>query len=381
MADYDLERYRALFPHLQTNLRYFNHAAVSPFSTPVREAVQSYLQMKNVTNPEPFELLLKTMIETKEKLGRLVGTSKDRIALMDNTSNGLNIIATGIDWKAGDRIILPDIEFPANVYPFMNLKRHGVEIDFVLHRGGKILVEDIERLITPRTRLVSISHVQFLHGFRADLQAISALCHKNSILLSVDAIQSAGTTPIDVRAMGIDFLAAGGQKWLMGPEGIAFIYVSEECQNRLSLGSMGWMNNKDFFSDFFRYRIDLEDSARRFENGTPNAMGVFGLNASVGLLLEVGIEKIERQLVHLTQVIIDRVRKEGVELVSPEQPSERGGIVTFRPPNAQAMFQRLRKANVMVSIREECIRFSPHFYNTEAELSEALDVAFAPLPS
>jgi len=377
MPDYNLEHYRGLFPHLKTGLRYFNHAAVAPFSRPVRDALESYLQMKNVTNPEPFELVLKAMVETKEKLARLINTSRERIAILDNTSNSLNIIATGLDWKSGDRVIVPDIEFPANVYPFMNLKRRGVELDFVPHRGGKIALEDIERRITPRSRLLSISHVQFLHGYRSDLAAISEICHSRGVLFSVDAIQSAGAAPIDVQAMGIDFLAAGGQKWLMGPEGIAFVYVSEACQERLALGTMGWMNNKDFFSDFFRYRIDLEDSARRFENGTPNCMGVFGLNASLGLLLEVGAERIEQHLVDLTQGVINRVKERGIELVSPEDRRERAGIVTFRPKDAQVMFQRLREEKVMVSIREGCIRFSPHFYNSSQELEEALDIAFA----
>jgi cysteine desulfurase / selenocysteine lyase len=377
MPDYDLERYRGLFPHIKEGLRYFNHAAVSPFSNPVREAIQKYLQMKNVTNPEPFELLLKTMVETKEKLGRLINAPRDRIALLDNTSNGLNILATGIDWKAGDRILVPDIEFPSNVYPFMNLKRRGVEIDFVPNRRGRILPEDIERLIGVRTRLLSISHVQFLHGYRSDLKAISGICRNRGVIFSVDAIQSVGAIPVDVEQMGIDFLAAGGQKWLMGPEGIAFVYVSQACQERMTLGTMGWMNNKDFFSDFFRYRIDLDDSARRFENGTPNSMGVFGLNASAGLLLEVGPHRTERHLAELTQLIINRVKELGVELVSPEQESERAGIVTFRPANAQAMFQKLRDHKIMVSIREGCIRFSPHFYNSSQEIEEALDVAFA----
>jgi len=376
MPDYDLERYRAMFPHLKTGLRYFNHAAVSPFSTPVRDAIESYLEMKNVTNPEPFEFVLKAMVETKEKLARLINTSRERIAILDNTSNGLNIIATGLDWKPGDRVMVPDIEFPANVYPFMNLKRRGVELDFVPNRRGKVALEDIERRITPRTRLLSISHVQFLHGYRSDLRAISDLCQRRGVLLSVDAIQSAGAVPIDVQSMGIDFLAGGGQKWLMGPEGIAYVYVSEACQERLALGTMGWMNNKDFFSDFFRYRIDLEASARRFENGTPNCMGVFGLNASLRLLLEVGTERIEHHLAELTQYVSDRASALGIELVSPEDSRERAGIVTFRPKNGQAMFQTLRDRKVMVSIREGCIRFSPHFYNSIEELEEALDIAF-----
>jgi len=375
MPEYDIKKYRSYFPYLTSGMLYFDHAAVSPFSTPVRKAIEEYLALKSETEPGPFERVLRLMVETKERIGKLVGTSKERIALFDNTSNGLNVLAGGLDWKPGDRILLTDIEFPANVYPFMNLRRHGVEVDFVKNENGQIRPEAIETAITPKTKLFSISHVQFLHGFKANLAAIGAICRQKGVIFSVDAIQAAGVVPIDVDAMKIDFLSSGGQKWLMAPEGIAFIYVSEGCQERLKLGTMGWMNNKDFFSDFFRYRIDPDPSARRFENGTPNFAGMFGFNASLQLLLEVGVEKIQHHLRDLTQFVIDRVTKAEMELVSPASPEDRAGIVTFRPKNAPEIFAELKKHNIHVSIREDCIRFSPHFYNTRDELEKALTIA------
>lgn len=375
MPEYDIEKYRTYYPYLKSGMMYFDHAAVSPFSLPVREAIENYLTLKSETEPGPFEMALRTMAKTKVRLGELLHSSPERVAIFDNTSNGLNVLATGLDWKSGDRVLVTDMEFPANVYPFMNLNRLGVEVDFVKNRKGEIRPEDVEASITPKTRLFSISHVQFLHGFKADLAALGSLCRQKGIVFCVDAIQAAGVVPIDVNAMKIDFLSSGAQKWLMAPEGTAFIYVSEECQQKLKLGSMGWMNNKDFFSDFFRYRIDLDPSARRFENGTPNFAGVFGLNASLQLLLEVGVEKIHRHLGDLTKYITDRVSQAGLELVSPASPANRAGIVTFKPKDAAGMFTRLKKENIHVSIRENCIRFSPHFYNTQDELEKALNVA------
>lgn len=376
MPPYDIARYRSLFPYLKSNLVYFDHAAVSPFSAPVREAIRSYLDRKTEKELNIFFDVLKTVVETKRRIGRLLNCPGERVAFFDNTSNGLNVVAAGLDWKTGDRIILTDIEFPANVYPFLNQKRHGVEIDFVKNRSGKILLEDIARAITPKTRLLSISHVQFLHGFRSDLAAIGALCREKGILFCVDAIQSAGAAPIDVQAMKIDFLSSGCQKWLMGPEGTAFIYVSEETQDRITQATLGWTSIRDFFSNFFDYRLDLDPTARRYENGTLNFGGLLGVHASTGTLLEVGIGNIEQHLRGLTQFIIDRVKSSGVQLMTPEDPSSRSGIVTFRPPNGQAMFEKLKANNIIVSLREQCIRFSPHFYNTKEELGRALEIAF-----
>lgn len=376
MPAYDVNSYRSLFPYLQTGLLYFDHAATSPFSTRVRDAMKQYLERKTEKDLNLFHDVLKMMAETRQQLAGLLNCPSERIALIDSTSNGLNVLAGGLDWKTGDRILLADIEFPANIVPFLNQRRHGVEIDFVKNRDGRILLEDLERKITPRTRLLSISHVQFLHGFRSDLAAIGRLCRQKGVIFCVDAIQSAGAVPIDVEEMQIDFLSCGCQKWLMGPEGTAFIFVSEETQQRISQASVGWTSNRNFFGDFFNYRIDLDPSARRYENGTLNFIGLFGLRASLGILREVGIANIEEHLLQLGDYVIERLRSLNVEIISPTEPSSRAGIVTFRPQNAQAMFDKLKANSITVSLREDCIRFSPHFYNTREELATALEIAF-----
>lgn len=376
MSGFNPAPYRRLFPFLSKGTIYLDHAAIGPVPQPSREAAMAYLRERTEGDVNIFIPFLKAHAEGKKTIGRLLNASPDRIAFCDNTSHGLNILAAGLSWKTGDRVLLTDVEFPANVYPFLNQKRHGVEVDFVQCRNNRIAFEDIERAITPRTRVLSISHVQFLNGCRSDLAEIGKLCRAKGIIFSVDAIQAAGAVPIDVEAMNIDFLSCGSQKWLLSTEGVAFVYVSGETQEKINQAYLGWLSIKDFFSDFFRYRLDLDASARRYEGGTLNVAGILCLNESVRLLLEVGIENIAAHLKELTQLCVDRILQEGAELLTPENPRERAGIVSFRPPEAPAVFERLKSEGIIVSLREGCLRLSPHFYNTRDEVLKALDAVF-----
>ncbi len=355
---------------------YLDHASIGPIPAPARSAVELYLQRRSESDINVFQSFLKIHAQAKQRIGTLLNARPDRIAFCDNTSHGLNILAAGFPWKSGDHVLLTDAEFPANVYPFLNQQRNGVQVDFVKFRGHKLHLEDIERALTPRTRVFAISFVQFLNGFRADLKEIGALCRRKNIILSVDAIQGVGAVPLDVDAMNIDFLSCGSQKWLLNAEGTAFAYVSEELQGQIHQAYVGWVSINDFFSDFFRYRLDLDATARRYEGGTLNVAGIIGLNESVGLLLKAGIAPIARHLESLTGVCIERIKKEPVELLTSDVPSERAGIVTFRPRDAKAIFEKLKEANVIVSLREGCIRLSPHFYNTREEVEAALAAIF-----
>jgi selenocysteine lyase/cysteine desulfurase len=194
----DIRDYRSLFPYLKTGYIYMNHAGISPLSQRVVDAIHDYLWKRSETEIENFFTFQKTLVETKEMIGKIINAPKERIAFVDNTSNGLNLLANGLEWKTGDTILLNNLEFPSNVYPFLNLKRHGVQIDFVKNRDGKVLLEDIEKAITPQTRLLSISHVQFMNGFRINLEQVGELCKSKGIIFSVDPIQGTGAMPIDV---------------------------------------------------------------------------------------------------------------------------------------------------------------------------------------
>ncbi len=374
MLKYAIDEYRRLYPVVQAGTVYMNHAATGPLSTRVIAAVDKYLRERSETNIDNYALFQPTLTETRSYAAKLLNTTPDRIAFFDNTTNAINLLAAGLEWKSGDRIILNDIEFPANVYPFLNLKRLGVEIDFVRNRDGKILIEDIQPKMTPRTRLISISHVQFLTGFRADLISIGEMCRKRGIIFSVDAIQSAGVVAIDVNGMKIDFLAAGGQKWLMAPQGIAFAYISNETQEKLKQAYLGWTSIKNFFGEFTRYRLDLDDTARRYENGTLNYIGITSLHESLGTLLEVGIERIEEHVLDLSDRLMKELKPLRLKAYVEGERRNRAGIISIKVPDADAYASRLAKSKIEVVVRQGLIRVSPHFYNTDEEILTLVEI-------
>ncbi len=369
----DIATYRSLFPYLDTGCIYMNHAAISPLSKRVVDAIHGYLKQRSETEIENFLTFQRTLVETKEMIGKLINASSERIALVDNTSNGFNLLANGLKWKTGDRILLNDMEFPSNVYPFLNLKRHGVEIDFVKNRNGMILLEDIEQALTPRTRLLSISHVQFLNGFRIDLEGVGDLCKTRGIIFSVDPIQSAGALQIDVKKASIDFISCGGHKWLMSPQGSAFIFLTEELQERIQQAYVGWTSVANPWN-LLDYNLDLQPSARRYENGTMNFMGICGMHAALSLLLEIGIETIESRILELTDFLVAQLSDAHVDPATCIQHEHRSGIVSFKSDKSQAVYDKLLSEKIELAVREGLVRFSPHFYNTEEEIEKAVEI-------
>jgi cysteine desulfurase / selenocysteine lyase len=367
-----LEKIRRLFPVTERSL-YLNHAAVSPYSTRVGRAMNAFIKARTFSeNVDLYPGIMDMVEAVREKLARLTGAPRDTIALVKNTSEGLNILAGSLPMKKGDRVILFEREFPANVYPFLNLQRKGVEVDFVPERGNRFLLEDVERKITTRTKLLSVSHVEFLTGFRHDLAALGKLCSNRGIVFCVDAIQSAGASPIDVEAMKIDFLSAGGQKWLMGPMGTGFIYVRESLMERLEPVFAGWLGVQNSW-DFFRYELEWLPSARRFEGATQNFLGFIGLDASLGLLLEAGFPLLGEQILSLTGRLIAGLKERGIEVITPEEDAARAGIVTFSIAGAEEIFEALKQRKVIIALREGLLRVSPHFYNTSEDIDAFLN--------
>jgi len=363
------ETYRPLFPHIKDKRTYLNHAAISPLSLNVSEKIQKYLKNRASDSIDNFKYLEEHFFNTKQKLARLLGAPAERIAFVDNTSNGLNILANGLHWKTGDRILLNTMEFPSNVYPFLNLKRYGVEVDFIEPHNHTIPLEKIIAAVTPRTRLISISHVQYLNGFLTDLEALGTFCRENGIILSADVIQSAGAVPIDVEAMKIDFLASGGHKWLMAPEGIGFVFVTGELQEQIHQAYVGWTSVSNYFERMRDFKLELDPTARRYENGVLNTAGIIGLGASLDILLEVGIENIQEHILDLTGYFIAQLDERGIEYITPADRSERSGIVSFKPADTNALLQLMHERKVHTAVRGDFVRVSPHFYNTIEDIN------------
>ncbi|MCS7013501.1 MAG: aminotransferase class V-fold PLP-dependent enzyme [Chloroherpetonaceae bacterium] len=366
------ESYRSIFPHLHHQL-YLNHAAVSPLSLRVRQAIEAYLAECSEFDVENYwTRLLPTLESARQRVAAFIHAEPRNVAFVPNTSYGLNILAQGLRWKSGDRILLYDKDFPSNVYPFLNLRKHGVEIDFVSARDGQILLEDIAAKLTPRTRLVSMSYVQFLTGYRLDLAELAELCHQKGALVSIDAIQALGAMPIDFLGSGIDFLAAGAHKWAMSPMGIGIMVMTDALMADLQTPFVGWLSVKDGWN-FFNYEQELLDDARRYELGTQNWMGLVGLNEAFAIFHELGAETIAEKLLTLSEYLCERLYEEGFEPAFSAARKHYSGIVSIQGlDNPSEIQKRLLSAQIEVSTREGLLRISPHFYNSIEDLEQFL---------
>lgn len=366
----DIDRVRAEFPITERAV-YLNHAAVGPIPRRAQQAMASAIA--------DYLVLDRTGWADRDRHVRarsaaLINARPDQIAFIKNTSEGLSFAANGIRWRAGDNAIVPAGDFPSVVYPWLNLADQGVEARLIEARGGRVLLDDIRAAIDGRTRAIAISTVQFKTGFRCDLAAIGALCRAHDLLFVVDGIQSLGALGCDVQSCGIDVLAADAHKWLMGPQGTGIFYCSDRALERLAVRTVGWLSVKEPFQ--FLPQIDLLPDARRFEPGSDNTIGIFGLGGTLDLIAELGIGAIEARVLSLTDLLCDGLARKGYHVRSPRGACERSGIVIFDSAAhpTDVIFQRLTAERVMVSVRGGGIRVSPHYYNTEAEIAQVLDL-------
>ena len=373
-----LQEIRTLFPHTSKGVLYLNHAATAPLSTRVLSSMIRHLEDRSEGKIETFFDDLPQIQKTRELIAQLIhAKSADRIALMGNTSDALNAVIAGLPWSDGDHILSNDMEFPANVWPYLNLKKFGVELEVVSCPDGNLSPELIDKRLKPTTRVLALSAVQFLTGFRADLATLGSLCRRKNVLLVVDGIQAVGAVDINVQSMQIDALAAGGQKWQMAPLGTGFLYLTDELQSRVQQKHLGWLSVKTPW-DFFDYQQPLAPSARRYEGGTLNIPGMWGMHAALSTLLEYGMESIESHILALTQILTDELQAmNGLRLISPTAPEQRAGIVTIALPreiDTESIFQAIAKRQAQISLREGKLRISPHFYNTPQEMEHMVAI-------
>lgn len=374
MSPEKINKARSYFPYLKKRIIYFNHASTGPICTIVKERIEAFLTERSEEKMDDYYAFKAVADETKEMIGKMINCSSERIAFLDNTTNGIIWLAQGIDWKSGDRIILNDVEFPANVYPFLQLKNKGVEIDFIKSKNGIVTAEEVIDSIKPETKIISISFVQFLSGYRVDLEKIGQVCKEKGIIFSVDSIQGLGAIRLDVEKCNIDLLANGTQKWLLGLQGLAFIYVRRKLQDKMISTPIGWLAVKDAW-DLLNFDLTTKETAERFQSGTLNNLGIYAFNSSMKLFNEFGFDEIDKQVLHNSRYFIDKLAEIGYESPLTSVPDENlSGIVSFRNENAQKIFDNLSRENIVCSLREGYIRFAPHFYNTEQEINRVIDV-------
>lgn len=366
---------RALFP-VTRNLVYLNHAAVGPLSSRAYDAIESHARDQREFGALHWREWDAEYERARQSAARLIHAKPEEIAILKNTSEGLSFVAEGLRWKSGDNVVTTDLEFPSNFVPWKNLARRGVELRVVESRDGAYGVEDVERLIDGRTRIVAVSSVAFHNGFTTDLEAIGALCARTRALLCVDAIQSLGVLPMDVRRSNIAFLAADGHKWICGPEGAAIFFVATEHLDKLDVIENGWMNIERR-GKFINCSTDLRPDSRRFEAGSLNTNGIYGLRAALDLLDEIGIDSIAAEVKRIAAILADKLESIGYQVRTPRPI--RSGIIGAVPPAVETntllrLHRRLEENGIVCAPREGMLRLAPHFYNDEAEIDRVIDV-------
>jgi cysteine desulfurase / selenocysteine lyase len=365
----DIAAIRAQFP-LLNEVTYLEHSSLGPVSLSVRQAAAEALAIQGEGSRGVPRLEAEVPV-LKDKIARLIGASAQEIALVRNTAEGLSTVAAGVPWQPGDRVVTDNIEFPANIYPWLNLEaRFGVTTTLVPARGGRVLVEDLMAACDARTRVVAVSFVQFSNGYRIDLDRLGAFCRARAIYLCVDGIQGLGALPLDVSTTPIDFLSCGGHKWLLGPLGLGFLYLRREVQPLLWPAEVGHHSVLLDQAHYTTYNLRFRDDAEKFEASAPNYTGVFGLSRSLDLFHAHGPAATAARIMALTDHLCDGLARSGCRILSPREPSEKSGAVAFvsdRRPSAD-LHERLREARIIVSLREGAIRVSPHFYNTHEEI-------------
>ena len=369
----DVNEVRKLFPHIEKGITFFNHAATGPLSRRVIDVLNEFIRERSEDKIDDYPGFLKVYEETKDLLAGYLNTDSKRIAFTDNTTNGMNILAQGLTWKEGDEIILNDIEFPANVYPFMNLQKKGVKIEFVKSHDGIVSAEDIMNKMTSRTRLVSVSMVQFLTGYRIDLKKLSHVCRGSNIYLSVDAIQGLGAINLDLQEEGVDFISCGVQKWLLALQGLSFIYVSEKLQEEIQPAYVGWLGVNDVWN-MLDYNLSLKVTAERFQPGTLSNIGMYAFNASLKLFRDFGYREVENRVISNSHYLMNELLKIGITPFLTGLDKEfLSGIVSFKHPYAYSILEILNENKIEAAVREGDVRISPHFYNTEEEINKLIE--------
>jgi len=357
---------------------YLNACSLMPLSNRVVGAVHAQLGdlQLNGRNNSPHRIRFAEE-HIRPAIARLIGAVPAEIAFVKNTTEGLNIVANGIDWREGDNVVIANIEYPSNVYCWLNLARRGVEIRWIDAKaaGGRVTVDDVARQIDSRTRLVSVSCVQFSTGFRQDMEATGDLCRERGVLLNYDAIQAAGVLEIDASRTHFDFMSAGGHKWMGGPMGTGFFYCRTSSLERLHPHGIGpgSMTNEETDID---YDIGLmQPDARRFEEALPNYPGLWGLHASLGTILALGPQVVEAHSLRLVSRAIEGLKQKGYLIHSPQEERHRSGILTFRHPNrsSEELNARLVEAGVDVTVRQGNLRIAPHFYNDDGDIDWLLE--------
>ena len=372
------DQLRALFPVTERAI-YLNHAAVSPPPRPTIEAVQRQLSDVSNNGSVNFRDCLAVKESARKLTAAMLGARPEQVVFMRNTSDGLSSVANGLIWHPGDNIVTFRNEFPSNIYPWLRVRdAYGVEVRMCAERKGRIDLNELIGLIDSRTRVVAISHVQYASGFRVDLEQIGRAARASDALLVVDVIQAMGVIPTDVESELIDVAAGAGHKWLLTPEGVGILYLSDRARERIQPTLVGWVSVPDP-DDYTNFEQGWKPGALAWETGTGPSALIYGLEASLRLLNNVGTERIAKYLEELTDRLCNQLEGREYEIVSSRLPGEKSQIVCIRHVgslSAMDIYAHLKSQNIVTAPRVDRLRIAPHFYNTPGEI----DALIASLP-
>jgi selenocysteine lyase/cysteine desulfurase len=362
--------FRAEFP-VTERFTYLNHAAVAPLPRRTAKAMQDFAEDACLNGSFHYPAWMATCDAARDAAARLVNASASEIAFVKNTSEGIATVALGFPWKAGDKIVAFEEEFPANYYIWKKLEEwKGVRVDWLSCFDP---LEKIEQA-AHGARLLAISFVQYLSGYRADLAALGEICRREGVFFFVDAIQGLGAFPLDVRAMNIQAFAADGHKWMLGPEGQGVLYIQQDWQDRIEPVEFGWTTVAGF-NDYASRDMTPRHDAGRYECGTLNTIGLHGLRTSLEFVLEVGVERIAAAVQALGDQIAEGASRLGYAVCGPARTAQTGaGIVSIRHPqlDARVVHARLRDAGFQAAPRQGWVRLSPHFYISPDDIERML---------
>jgi selenocysteine lyase/cysteine desulfurase len=363
---------RALFPVTERAI-YLNHAAVSPPPLPTIQAIQSQLADVSENGSINFRNWIAVKENTRSLLAGMLGARPEQVAFMRNTSDGLSTVANGFDWHSGDNLVTFRGEFPSNIYPWLRVKdAFGVEVRLCDERDGRVDLEQLIALIDGKTRMVAISQVQFASGFRVDLERIGRAARAHDALLVVDVIQALGVVPIDVQSELVDVAAGACHKWLLTPEGVGLLYLSDRARERIHPTLVGWISVPNP-EDYQNFEQGWNLGTLAWETGTGPAALIYGLEASLKLLLEVGIDRIQAHLETLTDYLCERLNTGPYEVISSRRAGEKSQILCIRHLGGKSpmdLYAHLKKKSIVTAPRGDRLRISPHLYNTIDEMDE-----------
>jgi cysteine desulfurase/selenocysteine lyase len=367
------DQIRGLFP-ITEHAIYLNHAAVSPPPIPTIEAIQSQLRDVVENGSLNYRRWRAVKEQARKLAAEMIGARAEQIAFMRNTSDGLSTVANGLRWRAGDNVVTFRKEFPSNIYPWLRLRdAFGVEVRMCDERDGRIELDELIGLIDEKTRVVAISQVQYASGFRADLERIGRAARAHDALLVVDVIQAMGVMPTSVEAELIDVAAAAGHKWLLTPEGVGLLYLSDRARERLEPTLVGWISVPDP-EDYGNFEQGWNRGALAWETGTGPSALIHGLEASLRLLVETGVGRIANHLEQLTDYLCERL-KSNYQIVSSRHASEKSQILCIRHQgglSSMALYIHLKTRSIVTAPRDDRLRIAPHLYNTFEEIDELI---------